>query len=200
MWHAGLSDTAQRNPVMPNTPAIGLSFTETRKVFAALAFAADRHRDQRRKDAGASPYINHPIALAEALVSIGGVTDPVVLCAAILHDVIEDTETTPQELLERFGRDITDVVMEVTDDKSLPKDVRKQLQIAHARTISQPARLVKLADKLCNLKDLAATPPADWPPQRLTAYADWAEQVVAGLRGSNAALEAAVDAALVALR
>jgi guanosine-3',5'-bis(diphosphate) 3'-pyrophosphohydrolase len=187
-----------KEPTMATAPPIGLSFTETRKVFAALAFAADRHRNQRRKDAEASPYINHPIALAEALVSIGGITDPVVLCAAILHDVIEDTETSPEELLERFGREITGVVLEVTDDKSLDKDVRKQLQIAHARTISAKARLVKLADKLCNLRDLAATPPADWPPERRRAYFDWAEAVVAGLRGSNAALEAAFDKALAA--
>lgn len=182
------------------TPAIGLSFTETRRVFAALRFAADRHRDQRRKDAGASPYINHPIALAEALISIGGTTDPVVLCAALLHDVIEDTKTTRQELLERFGREVTDVVLDVSDDKGLPKDVRKRLQIAHAPSLPRRAKLVKLADLLCNLTDLAGSPPADWPPERIAAYAEWAEAVLAGLRGTNPGLEAALDSALTALR
>jgi guanosine-3',5'-bis(diphosphate) 3'-pyrophosphohydrolase len=185
---------------MPEPIAIGLSFTETRRVFGALRFAADRHRDQRRKDADASPYINHPIALAEALISIGGTTEAVVLCAALLHDVIEDTNTTREELLDRFGREVTDVVLDVTDDKGLPKDVRKRLQIANAPNLSRRAKLVKLADLLCNLNDLALSPPADWPPERRSGYADWAEAVLAGLRGANAGLETAVDRALAALR
>lgn len=186
--------------MMAQPVSIGLSFTETRRVFGALRFAADRHRDQRRKDAEASPYINHPIALAEALISIGGTTDPVVLCAALLHDIIEDTNTTREELWDRFGRDVTDVVLDVTDDKGLPKEVRKRLQIVNAPNLSRRAKLVKLADLLCNLTDLASSPPADWPPERRSAYADWAEAVLAGLRGANAELEAAVDRALAALR
>jgi len=172
-------------------PTIGLSFTETRKVFQALAFAAHKHRDQRRKDEGASPYINHPIALANILVNEGGITDHVVLCAAILHDTIEDTETTYEELVDAFGREIADVVREVTDDKSLDKAERKLLQIEHAAHASRRAKLVKLADKTCNLRDLAATPPADWSDERRREYFDWAQKVVAGVRGSNAALEAA---------
>jgi GTP diphosphokinase / guanosine-3',5'-bis(diphosphate) 3'-diphosphatase len=180
--------------------SIGLSFTETRRVFGALRFAADRHRDQRRKDAEASPYINHPIALAEALISIGGTTDPVLLCAALLHDVIEDTATTREELLQRFGREITDVVLDVSDDKGLPKEVRKRLQIANAPNLPRRAKLIKLADLLCNLTDLASSPPADWPAERRIAYADWAAAVLDGLRGVNAGLEAAVDQALAALR
>jgi guanosine-3',5'-bis(diphosphate) 3'-pyrophosphohydrolase len=185
---------------MPAPLSIGLSFTETRRVFGALRFAADRHRDQRRKDAGASPYINHPIALAEALISIGGITDPVVLCAALLHDIIEDTQTTRQELFDRFGREVTDVVLDVTDDKGLPRDVRKRLQIANAPGLSRRAKLVKLADLLCNLTDLAHSPPADWPPERRSGYADWAQAVFAGLSGTNPQLEAAVEQALAALR
>jgi guanosine-3',5'-bis(diphosphate) 3'-pyrophosphohydrolase len=195
VWFILAIDTSKETPLSVSNPTIGLSFTETRKVFQALAFAAHKHRDQRRKDADASPYINHPIALADILVNEGGITDPVVLCAAILHDTIEDTETTHAELLRAFGREIADVVAEVTDDKTLAKAVRKQLQIEHAPHASPRAKLVKLADKVCNLRDLAATPPADWSDERCQAYVDWAKQVVAGLRGSNAALEAAFDRA-----
>lgn len=181
-----------------SNPTSGLSFTQTRKVFQALAFAAHKHRDQRRKDAGASPYINHPIALADILVNEGGITDHVVLCAAILHDTIEDTETTYEELVVAFGREIADVVAEVTDDKSLDKAERKLLQIEHAAHASPRAKLVKLADKTCNLRDIATTPPADWSEERRRAYFEWAKKVVAGVRGANAALEAAFDTAAIA--
>ncbi len=182
-----------------SNPTTGLSFIQTRKVFQALAFAAHKHRDQRRKDAGASPYINHPIALADILVNEGGVTDHVVLCAAILHDTIEDTETTYEELVVAFGREIADVVAEVTDDKSLDKAERKLLQIEHAAHASPRAKLVKLADKTCNLRDIATTPPADWSDERRREYFDWAGKVVAGVRGANAALDAAFDRAVGSL-
>src|ERR1043165_7116680 len=101
-------------------------------LLKALTFAARKHRDQRRKDARASPYINHPIALADVLVNEAGVTDVEVLCAALLHDTIEDTETTPGELEREFGRDIADIVAELTDNKMLRKRTRKRMQIAHA--------------------------------------------------------------------
>ena len=114
-------------------------------LFSALAFAAHKHRDQRRKDAEASPYINHPIALARVLTVEGGVTDPTTLVAAILHDTIEDTETTAEELRELFGAVVTAVVLEVTDDKSLPKAERKRLQIDQAPQLSNRGKLVKLA-------------------------------------------------------
>ena len=129
------------------------------KILAAIAFAADKHRNQRRKDAAASPYINHPIALANVLVNEAGIVDERVLIAAILHDTVEDTETTAQELVRHFGQEIADIVLEVTDDKSLLKAERKQQQIDHAPTISRRAKLVKLADKICNLRDLANSPP-----------------------------------------
>ena len=193
-----MANTSKETLLSVSNPTTGLSFTQTRKVFQALAFAAHKHRDQRRKDAGASPYINHPIALADILVNEGGITDYVVLCAAILHDTIEDTETTYEELVSVFGKDIADVVEEVTDDKSLDKAERKLLQIEHAAHASPRAKLVKLADKTCNLRDIAATPPADWSEQRRREYFDWAQQVVAGVRGQNSALEAAFDTALAA--
>ena len=166
------------------------------RLLDALAFAADKHRNQRRKDAEASPYINHPIALANVLANEGGVDDDTVLSAAILHDTIEDTETSADELRCRFGEAITAIVLEVTDDKDLPKAERKRLQVEHAPHISHGAKLVKLADKICNLRDIAASPPAKWSLERKQAYFDWAKAVVDGLRGSHPVLERAFDEAL----
>jgi GTP diphosphokinase / guanosine-3',5'-bis(diphosphate) 3'-diphosphatase len=162
-------------------------------VLRAAAFAAEKHRDQRRKDAGASPYINHPIALANVLANEGGVTDTDVICAALLHDTIEDTETTEAELRAAFGDEITAIVLEVTDDKSLEKSARKQGQIDHAPHLSPEAKLVKLADKICNLRDILASPPAGWSTERKREYFDWAAKVVEGVRGAHPALEAAFD-------
>jgi len=159
----------------------------------AVAFAANKHRNQRRKDAEASPYINHPIALANVLANEGGVQDVTVLCAAVLHDTIEDTETTADELRAVFGEQVASVVLEVTDDKSLDKSQRKQLQIEHSAHISPEAKLVKLADKISNLRDILASPPADWSAERKQAYFEWADNVVAGLRGVHPGLEAVFD-------
>ena len=168
-------------------------------LLRALAFAAHKHRDQRRKDAEASPYINHPIALAEVLTGEGGVADIDVLAAALLHDTIEDTATTLAELREHFGERIAGMVAEVTDDKDLPKAERKRLQIEHAAGISPGAKLVKLADKICNLRDVAERPPAKWDLDRRREYFEWAKRVIDGLRGvpedSMRRLEAAFDAA-----
>ena len=170
------------------------------RLFAALHFAADKHRDQRRKGECASPYINHPIEVAELLVRVGGVTDVVLLQAAILHDTLEDTETTAQELEARFGSPVRRLVEEVSDDKTLPKEQRKLLQVAHAPTLSREARQIKLADKTCNLRDLVNRPPSGWSAERRIAYLDWSEQVVAGCRGVNARLEREFDEALSAGR
>lgn len=154
-------------------------------LIGAIAFAADKHRNQRRKDDEASPYINHPIALANVLANEAGVDDVRVLMAAVLHDTIEDTETTEQDLLRLFGKDVADIVMEVTDDKTLPKAERKRLQVEHAAHISRRAKLVKLADKICNLRDIVQNPPADLPIERKEEYFDWAKAVVDGLRGTH---------------
>ena len=164
-------------------------------LLKALAFAAHKHRDQRRKDAEASPYINHPIALADVLVNEGGVSDAEVLCAALLHDTVEDTDTTPAELTEAFGARIAAIVAEVTDDKTLAKAERKRLQVEHAASISREAKLVKLADKICNLRDVAQRPPAGWDLARRREYFEWAKSVVDRLRGVHPRLEAAFDAA-----
>ena len=162
-------------------------------ILRALEFAAHKHRDQRRKDVHASPYINHPIALANILVNEAGIHDSDVLCAALLHDTIEDTETTAAELEAEFGAVVRDIVLEVTDDKLLPKVERKRLQIAHAAQASPKAKLVKLADKISNLRDIAASPPAAWSLARQQEYFEWAKAVIAGVRGANATLEAVFD-------
>jgi len=159
----------------------------------AVAFAAEKHRNQRRKDADASPYINHPITLANVLANEGGISDISILCAAVLHDTIEDTNTTAAELEDIFGKKITTIVLEVTDDKGLDKDVRKQKQIEHALHISREAKLVKLADKISNLRDILTSPPADWPGERKQTYFEWASKVVAGVRGVHPELEAKFD-------
>ena len=164
------------------------------KLIDAIAFAADKHRMQRRKDVDASPYINHPIALARVLAIEAGVEDEVVLCAALLHDTVEDTETTLEELHERFGERVAAIVAEVTDDKTLAKERRKGLQVEHSASLSRAAKLVKLADKICNLRDVATSPPPDWPLARRQEYFDWAKRVVDGLRGAHAGLEAIFDA------
>lgn len=165
-------------------------------ILKALHFAATKHRDQRRKDVEASPYINHPIEVAELLAGEGGVTDAVTLQGAILHDTIEDTKTTREELEAAFGSAVRRVVEEVTDDKRLPKAERKRLQIEHAPHMSEPARQIKIADKISNVRGVTLAPPADWSKERRQEYLDWTEQVVAGCRGSNPALEDFYDQTL----
>lgn len=166
---------------------------ELKLLLKALSFAADKHKDQRRKDADASPYINHPISLANILCNEGHVTDIDVICAALLHDTIEDTQTTPEELDIEFGHAVCSIVMEVTDDKDLPKAERKRLQIEHAAHISEQAKLVKLADKISNLRDVAGTSPPDWSLERRQQYFDWAKAVIDQLRGVHPTLEAVFD-------
>ncbi len=164
-------------------------------IFEALEFASHKHRDQRRKDADASPYINHPLALAHILSREGKISDSIVLCAALLHDTVEDTETTLDELEREFGAEVAAIVAEVTNDASLSKAEQKRLQVANAASKSRGAKLVKLADKISNLRDIAATPPAGWSAQRRGEYYRWSRDVVAGLRGVSPALEQAFDEA-----
>lgn len=166
------------------------------RMLSALAFAAHKHRDQRRKDTAATPYINHPIALANVLANEAHIDDETILIAAILHDTIEDTDTTEAELVATFGRDIAAIVVEMTDDKLLPKDERKRRQVVNAGTLSRHARIVKLADKICNLRDISRSPPAGWSLERQQAYFDWAGAVIDGFRGTHPVLEALFDDAL----
>jgi len=162
----------------------------------ALTFAADKHQNQRRKGRDHLPYVNHLIRVTDILWRVGEVRDVSTLLAALLHDTLEDTDTTAGELEALFGADVLALVQEVTDDKALPKAMRKQLQVEHAPHLSNGARLIKLADKIDNVYDVSHDPPQDWSHERMVAYLDWAEAVVAGLRGVNVALETHFDAVL----
>ena len=177
--------------------ATGLAAAErgTGLILKAMQFASWKHRDQRRQGLGSVPYINHPIDLAHVLWFEGRVRDPVVIVAAILHDTIEDTETTRDELRGAFGVAVAEVVVEVTDVTWLQKRARKKLQVAKAAKSSQRAKLVKLADKICNLRDIKASPPPDWSLERQREYFDWARSVVDELRGTNPRLERRFDQA-----
>jgi GTP diphosphokinase / guanosine-3',5'-bis(diphosphate) 3'-diphosphatase len=162
-------------------------------ILKAMRFAAEKHSVQRRKDSKLSPYINHPIQVAETLWSIGEVRDLTLLLASILHDTVEDTDTKPEEIRAEFGEDVLALVLEVTDDKSLPKKVRKQLQVETAPHKTRSAKLLKLADKICNVHDILASPPENWSLERRKEYLLWTERVVAGLRGVDARLESRYD-------
>ena len=165
---------------------------ELTKLIRAADFAARAHRNQRRKNTEKTPYINHPIEVAKILTD-SGVTDVDVLAAALLHDTIEDTGTTFEELKARFGEKIATIVLECSDDKSLDKVTRKESQIAHASSASPEAKLVKLADKCSNLHGLYLDPPASWSSSVIYGYVVWSYFVVMGMRGVNSVLEAALD-------
>jgi guanosine-3',5'-bis(diphosphate) 3'-pyrophosphohydrolase len=162
-------------------------------LLRAVDFAARKHRNQRRKDESASPYINHPVSVSLLLADIGSVRDPEILAAAILHDTLEDTDTTPEELEKSFGRRIRSIVEEVTDDKSLPKPQRKRCQVEHASHLSPEAVLVKLADKISNVLDVTYSPATHWGVQRRRQYLDWAEEVIGNCHKVNEALEKLFD-------
>ena len=172
--------------------------TTARDLLQAVEFAADKHRDQRRKDVEASPYINHPIQVAELIVRVGGVNDLAVLMAAVLHDTVEDTDTTLDELEDAFGPEVRDLVADVTDDTRLPRAERKRLQVEHASHLSGRAKLIKLADKTCNVRDIGRSPPAGWDEARKAEYLRWAAAVVDECRGTNASLERYFDECLAA--
>lgn len=168
-----------------------------KSLMNALKFSSEKHRGQKRKD-GDTAYINHPIAVAHILTHVGGVTDPLVLCSAILHDTLEDTLTTKEELTKYFGVEIAEVVSEVSDDLIIKADKsrdaeRKQLEIDHAPLLSAEAKLVKMADKIANLEDILNNPPVNWSIERKQGYFDWAKQVVDGMSGINQGLEARFD-------
>jgi GTP diphosphokinase / guanosine-3',5'-bis(diphosphate) 3'-diphosphatase len=158
------------------------------KLLEAISFSAKKHRYQQRKGIDGEPYINHPLEVANLIANVGKVEDFDILMTAVLHDTVEDTETTAEELTALFGENVCKMVLEVTDDKSLPKHERKLLQIEHAPHLSNGAKLVKLADKISNVRDVLQNPP-DWSEERKAEYIVWAKKVVAGLRGVNDNLE-----------
>lgn len=166
---------------------------DIQRIFDSLFFSVEKHRFQTRKDQRRTPYIIHPLGVANYLLNIGKVRDPDIIIAALLHDTVEDTDTTFEEIQLFFGSQVENYVREVTDDKSLPKASRKQLQIENAPHKSEGAVLIKLADKLYNLTDLSTEPPVDWDKERIDAYFKWAQAVVDQLPLVNIPLKRAVD-------
>jgi (p)ppGpp synthase/HD superfamily hydrolase len=162
-------------------------------VSRAADFAARRHVTTRRKGADKQPYVNHLAEVAMLLAESTDGTDPALVAAGWLHDTIEDTATSREDLAQQFGEDVAALVVHVTDDKTLPKAERKRLQIVHAPKIPGRARMIKIADKISNLRSLISSPPDDWERERLLDYLDWADQVVAGCRGVNEYLEKLYD-------
>ena len=162
----------------------------------AFHFAARRHEQQRRKGQRAEPYLNHLAEVTSLLAESTAGNDSVLLIAGLLHDTVEDTDTTPSEIEDLFGAEVATLVAEVTDDKKLPKQVRKRLQVEKVRKKSERARLLKIADKTSNLRALVSSPPEDWSSERILEYVAWARQVVDGCRGLNSQLERAFDTAL----
>jgi guanosine-3',5'-bis(diphosphate) 3'-pyrophosphohydrolase len=169
---------------------------DTTQLLRALSFAALKHRDQRRKGNHQAPYINHPIEVATLIATIGGIDDVAVLQAAILHDTIEDTDATPEEIEREFGPDVRALVLEMTDDMSLPSPKRKQVQVARAAGLSARAKVIKIADKIANVGDIARHPPPDWPHDRRRKYFAWTKEVIDQVRGTNPPLEASYDEVL----
>jgi guanosine-3',5'-bis(diphosphate) 3'-pyrophosphohydrolase len=167
--------------------------TELPFILGALKFASEKHIHLRRKDEDKTPYIHHPIRVAELICRVGKINDPAVLSAALLHDVIEDTDAKEEEIIEKFGAEVAGIVKEVSDDKNLDKLKRKEMQIQHAPHLSYKAKLIKLADKICNVKDIGSHPPAKWDLGRKWDYIEWSQKVVAGLRGVNQSLEDLFD-------
>jgi guanosine-3',5'-bis(diphosphate) 3'-pyrophosphohydrolase len=162
----------------------------TRALIDATDFAAKKHRGQKRKDAYGTPYINHPIKVVQLLSTVGGIRYGEGLIAGMLHDTIEDTGATAEEIEARFGKIVADIVMEVSDDKTLHKAERKRLKIETAARLSRAAKTVTLADKIANVTDLAYRPPVGWDNKRCQTYVDWASAVVDECADANSWLAA----------
>lgn len=174
--------------------------TDVELVLRAADFAATMHRGQERKDEARSPYINHPVRVAAMLAEVGAVDDAEVLAAALLHDTVEDTVATHEEIRDRFGETVHGLVREVSDDTSLKSAQRKQAQIEGAAGLSPGAVLIKLADKTCNIEDIINSPPRGWSLERRARYLDWAEAVIDRCAPVNAALESGFRQALARAR
>jgi len=165
------------------------------RILAAAQFAAEKHAQQRRKGAAQEPYINHLIEVARLIADSSDQLDPELIMAGLLHDTVEDTGVTKEEIAHKFGPDVASLVAEVTDDKTLPKETRKALQVKNAPKKSLRGQTLKLADKISNVRDVGSSPPEGWPLERRREYFDWAKRVVDGLRGVSPRLEAAFDEA-----
>ena len=161
----------------------------------AADYAARQHVAQRRKGWAAEPYVNHLLEVLALLAEATEGCDVVLLMGGLLHDTLEDTDATYEDLVRHFGEDVAALVAEVTDDKSLKKEERKRLQVETTAGKTNRAKLLKIADKISNLRGLMRSPPTGWTVERLRDYVFWSEQVVRSCRGLNARLEAAFDAA-----
>lgn len=166
-----------------------------RRILAAALFAAEKHAQQKRKGENAEPYFNHLLEVAELIATSSPDLDVELMMAAFLHDTVEDTGVTLQELEQRFGKDVAALVAEVTDDKSLPKEIRKQLQVEHTPEKSPRAQTLKLADKTSNLRAIISSPPVGWSLERKRQYFEWARQVVSGIASPNEFLKSEFDKA-----
>ena len=160
---------------------------EMQTVMDAALFAAQKHTGQRRKGEAGEPYLNHLVEVAQ-LVATSPAADADVIAAALLHDVVEDTVVSAEEVERSFGPAVAAYVLEVTDDKRLAAEERKRRQIEHASSLSAGASLIKLGDKISNLRGIRSSPPADWSLERKRAYARWAGEVIAGIRAPDAGL------------
>ena len=170
---------------------------ESASLFRAAIFAARVHATHRRKGMAAEPYVNHVLEVAQILTEHGAPHE--VVLAGLLHDTVEDSDNDPEpithtRLVAEFGETVARIVAEATDDKSLPKETRKALQVKHAPRTSDAAKMLKLADKISNLRAIAASPPANWEHARRVEYVGWAGRVAVGLKGANTALDALFDA------
>ena len=163
----------------------------------AVIFATKKHQGQKRKGKNQDPYIFHPLNVAKVIMEIGQIVDQDIVIAAVLHDTLEDTKTSKKELTQYFGHKVTDIVAEVSDDKSLDKNERKRRQVRHAPSLTYEARVVKLGDKLVNCRDILSSPPAGWSKRRLQEYIQWAFDVIDQIRGTNEHLEAAFDTLVI---
>ncbi len=166
-----------------------------RAIMAAADTAARWHAEQRRKGVSQEPYVNHLLEVAHLISEATEGRDPDLVIAALLHDAIEDSGIAAEEIAARFGADVAALVVAVTDDKSLPKEERKRLQIVNTPKKAARVKLLKIADKTSNLRSMAASPPANWSDARRREYVQWARDVVAGARGGNPWLEATFDQA-----
>ncbi|HZU33284.1 MAG TPA: HD domain-containing protein [Candidatus Angelobacter sp.] len=176
------SANQQNNPVL-----------SMQRILAAACFAANQHAQQKRKGAAGEPYINHLLEVAGLIAASSDVLDADLIIAGLLHDVVEDTSVTLAELEQQFGSDVAGLVAEVTDDKSLPKEVRKKIQVQDAPMKSKRAQVIKLADKISNLRALLVSPPVGWNLERKRQYFEWANQVVSRLSNPNSLLKAEFD-------
>lgn len=162
------------------------------ELFEALSFSADKHRLQKRKDATGTPYINHPLGVARNIAfldSLTGKEKSDIINGAILHDTIEDTDTTYEEIQIRFNKEVADIVQEVTNKKELSSEESKKYELERAKTLSLPASLIRISDKIENIKDINNLQPVNWEKWRKINYCEWAKALVDNIKIEHVAVK-----------